>query len=446
MDHKHQEVQHTDLIEQRVRACLLSHTHNATLNRILVGFSGGADSTALLVAAARVIAADFPGQLELLALHIHHGLQAAADDWQAHCTRVCKRLGVTLHCEQVAVARQGNVEANARQQRYAQFARLSDAGTLLLLGHHQHDQSETILYRLFQGRGVLPMRGEGAVGEGRFARPLLSVPPTVLREYLQRLDVPWVEDHSNTDVRLTRNFLRHEVVPLLSRHWRELHQALLRVGRAQAAAQTALEYQLSRLPDTVPLADLPQGAAAVAWLRAYLHGRGVYGVSDKALVEFTEQLGAAERAHCDCGDGRSLRSYDGMLHFVAPVRPASVGRVSSAVGESVALDGGTLALNPTDTLGPGVMCCYGRLQIGYRAGGERVQMKGFSKSLKQLFAEARVPTWQRDYYPLLFDGDELVCVPNLAVAASRQSDDRARALTAGEPSPGQFCVAVWAPN
>jgi len=426
------------VVEQLVQSCLQSHAAQPGLRRVLVGYSGGADSSALLAAAVRVVAAHF-AELQVFAVHVNHGLQADADSWQAHCAAVCAQLDVPLIIERVSVTEQGNVEANARAQRYAVFARHCTADALLLLGHHQHDQTETILYRLFQGRGVLPMRSRGQLNSGQFARPLLTVPPTELRTYLESLGIGWIEDLSNQDLRLTRNFLRREVVPLVSRHWQQLHQALARVGGAQAAMQAALEHELARAADCVPLAELPSGPAAVAWLRAFLHTRGVFNVADKALIAFAQQLRDVPRAQLDCGDGCSLRSYDGQLHFVPALPVTDGGPATIGIGQQLELPGGTLSLKAAAAPGSGVLCCSAPLRIAYRRGGERIAQTGFSKSVKQLFTEARVPTWQRASYPLLYRDDELVCVPNLAVAAGHQAEVDTAA------SQG-LCLAEWQPR
>ena len=187
-------------VEQLVLSCLQEHGASTTLQRVVVGFSGGADSSALLVATARVVAAHFR-QLQLLGLHVNHGLQAEADTWQRHCVAVAAQLGVAIQLEQVDVSAQGNLEANARSQRYEAFADYCHRRRpVLLLGHHQHDQTETILYRLFQGRGVLPMRSRGQLRRAGSSRGRCSPwPPTELRS-VSRISrhVSWIEDLSNS--------------------------------------------------------------------------------------------------------------------------------------------------------------------------------------------------------------------------------------------------------
>ena len=253
---------------------------------------------------------------------------------------------------------------------------------------------------------------------------------------------PWIEDVSNQDVRYVRNFLRAEVVPLLSRRWQQLHDALARVAGTHTAVQTALEFEVAQLPDRIPLARLPADAARLAWLRAYLHSRGEFRVADKALQAFDEQLQQADSAQLQCADGGSLYLYDGHLHFV-PAAAVPEGPLPQyiAVGEQCELPGGTLSLSSAAAGQTGAFRCAQALGIAFRQGGERIKLEGFSKSVKQLFSEARVPPWQRDGFPLLYCGDELVCVPGLAVAARVAEQDEAAPFEADA-----WCVAHWQPR
>jgi tRNA(Ile)-lysidine synthase len=427
-------------VEELIFACLRRAQAQRPLGKILVGFSGGADSAALVAGVAQVAAAHFSG-LEVQALHVNHGLQDEADAWQQHCQAVCGQLQVRFASASVTVPAAGNVEANARRLRYQAFRDHIDSATLLLLGHHAHDQTETLLYRLFQGRGLLPMRAAGDIGPGRFARPLLAISPDELKHYLAARDIAWIEDASNQDVRFTRNYLRAEIVPLLSRRWQQLHDALARVAGAHAAVQTALEFEVAQLPDRVALTRLPAGAARLAWLRAYLHSRSVFSIADKALRAFDEQLQQADSGQLQCGAAGNLYLYDGHLYFVAAAADAPPDATLPqhiCVGEQCELPGGTLALLPAEPGQTGAFRCAQALRIGFRQGGERISQAGWRKSVKQVFSEARVPPWQRDGYPLLYCADELVCVPGLAVVPPA-------AQTSSE-SAGQWCRARWQPR
>ncbi len=185
---------------------------------VWVALSGGLDSALLLTLAAEACRRH---PRPLRALHVHHGLQAAGDDFERHCRRLCARLGVPLFVERAAVdatAGQG-LEGEARAARYAAFARRVPAGETLWLAQHRDDQAETFLLAALRGagpRGLAAMPSARDLAGRRLARPLLDVTRAALEAEAARLALSWVEDPSNADTALDRNFLRHRVLPGLA--------------------------------------------------------------------------------------------------------------------------------------------------------------------------------------------------------------------------------------
>jgi tRNA(Ile)-lysidine synthase len=179
--------------------------------RVLVMVSGGADSVCLLHVTAQLL-----GAARVHALHVNHGLRAAAPEDERLCTEMCARLGVELHIERVEIPARGNTEGLARAARYeaAERVRASAGLDLIATGHTASDQVETILYRLVSSPGRRALLGMEPV-RGRLARPLLAVPRDDTRAYCEEAGLPWTEDESNADRRLARNRLRLEVLPLL---------------------------------------------------------------------------------------------------------------------------------------------------------------------------------------------------------------------------------------
>ncbi|MEM9624553.1 MAG: tRNA lysidine(34) synthetase TilS, partial [Pseudomonadota bacterium] len=220
------------------------------IQHFYVGFSGGVDSTALLRGCVAVLP-ELQPDTQLTALHVNHGLHPQADVWAAHCRRICDELSVVLQTGEVTLPREGNMEANARQARYDYFTQHVGRNSCLLLGHHQDDQVETLLQRLFSGRGWLPMQTSAVLGEGYLLRPLLKCTRTQMQEYVTGQQLAWVEDTSNTDRHLQRNFLRHEVVPLLQQRWPSLAQSLQRVANQSRATEAALQNALIPLGNRV---------------------------------------------------------------------------------------------------------------------------------------------------------------------------------------------------
>ncbi|WP_240786959.1 tRNA lysidine(34) synthetase TilS [Ramlibacter rhizophilus] len=270
-----------------------------------VAYSGGADSTALLLAAARLR----PGQVQ--ALHVHHGLQAAADDFERHCAQVCECLGVPIHVERVDArhAPGDSPEDAARRARYEALARVAQAHGLrtVLLGQHADDQVETLLLALSRGAGLPGLAGMAPSFERdgvTFLRPLLRLPGPVLREWLRTQGQGWIEDPSNADTGLTRNRIRHGLMPALEAAFPAFRDTFARSARHAAQAQRLLhalaQDDLSAMqgdPDIAALQRLPRERQANLlrhWLAA---GHGV-ACSSAQLEELLDQVQACRtRGH-----------------------------------------------------------------------------------------------------------------------------------------------------
>ena len=188
-------------------------------NRLLVGFSAGLDSTVLLHALAQVGQTDWP-DLQLSAIHLHHGLQPAADDFARQAQETCEALQIPLTVETLSVSQAEiqslGLEAAARGQRYAAFERALSQDQALVLAHHLDDQVETALLQWMRGAGLdglVSMQAWSA--QRRLWRPLLALSKQSLLDYAQQHALSWVEDPSNQDLSLDRNRLRSRVLPEL---------------------------------------------------------------------------------------------------------------------------------------------------------------------------------------------------------------------------------------
>ena len=204
---------------------------------LCVALSGGRDSVALL----HVLAHHLPASSRLSALHVNHGLSVFSDHWADFCRNLCDRLAVPLSVVPVVVDQRAGdgVEAAARRARYTVFANC--AADDVLLAHHQADQAETVLLNLLRGAGVqglsgMPQERRLALNSGpRLLRPLLSVPRRVLEIYLETQALSWIEDESNQDIQLRRNYLRREVLPCLEKIFPQVQSSLARTACHLAA-------------------------------------------------------------------------------------------------------------------------------------------------------------------------------------------------------------------
>lgn len=282
-------------VRQAVAASFARHVRQK--QSVVVGFSGGLDSTVLLHAASS--AASDAG-LGLSALHVHHGLSPHADAWADFCAKVCQEQGIPLTVLRVEVppGTGEGTEAAARRVRHEALAdHLAD---WILLAHHADDQAETVLHNLLRGAGV---RGAAAIPEsrGRVLRPLLGLAREVLLAYGRSNGLAWIEDESNADRKYTRNFLRHEILPaIVARFPRASEQLAAAAGRFGETNSLLDDLAILDLGDTYPefplplklLRELPD-ARAKNLLRAMLTWHHAQAPDERRLNEFVRQLRTA---------------------------------------------------------------------------------------------------------------------------------------------------------
>jgi len=218
---------------------------------LAVALSGGADSTALLLACINRWP-NLVGQVpRVRAIHIHHGLQSAADSFAEHCTQICRTLSVPLHIEYVKAKHLPgeSPEEAARLARYKAFASVLQGVwgaqvKSILLGQHADDQVETLILALSRGAG-LPGLASMAPHFERFGvnyyRPFLHISASEIREWLTSKEVPWVEDPTNQDTQYTRNKIRLEIIPALSKAFPSFRETFSRSAVHAAQAQSLLD-------------------------------------------------------------------------------------------------------------------------------------------------------------------------------------------------------------
>ncbi len=316
---------------------------------LAVAYSGGADSTALLLLCTR----QFPGQVH--AIHIHHGLQVAADDFAAHCQGFCTALGVPL---QVVHAQAGHApgqspEDAARRARYAALSaavfelnRLSAQESIaqaaiktIVIAQHADDQVETLLLALSRGAGLpgLSAMPQQWQRDGlRFVRPLLDVPATQIRGWLAsqglqarqpggaNLGQGWVEDPTNADTQFTRNRIRHTLLPALQAAFPQFRDTFARSARHAAQAQALLAdlaiadlLQTGQPPQIAALRRLTSARQANA-LRYWLRHAHATAPSAAQLDELLAQLAACttrgHQIHIKVGAG-FVQRQGSVLHY-----------------------------------------------------------------------------------------------------------------------------------
>jgi tRNA(Ile)-lysidine synthase len=397
---------------------------------LLVGFSGGLDSTVLLCSLALSIA---HRQRGLRAVHVHHGLHPDADIWAADCQRLCDRLGIPLVIIRTDVRRDEGIgpEASARKARYAAFESLLGDGEVLVLAHHRDDQAETFLMRALRASGVdglAAMPFWRALGRGWLWRPLLDVPRNALLTYARAHGLEWIDDGSNADTAMDRNFLRHHVLPLLRERWPDADAAFARsaalcgdaatlLGRDDAIALANMCRVEPRTLDVARLleVDAPRRARV---LRRWVASLGLPPLPAQGIARIeSDLLHAAPDGHAQFEwAGASIRRWRSALHAGIPTKPWPEDWSTPWDGaQALELpDGGSLRLQGASNFAQSLL-------VRGRRGGERMTLPGrtHSHALKHVLQDLDVPPWRRDRLPLLFDAEgDLLAAGNVVLSAS----------------------------
>lgn len=314
-----------DLLE-RVRGTELLETGDA----VVVLLSGGRDSICLLDCAARLA--------EASALHVNYGLRDAADAEEAHCRSLCARLGVELTVERAQRPDGGNIQAWARDVRYAVGGRLAEQrGAVLAAGHTMTDQAETILYRLASSPSRRALLGMAA-RDGRLVRPLLGVTREETAGHCSARGLGWVDDATNASDAYARGRVRGSLMPALE----AIHPAAERniVRAAQVLREEAdvldemVAFVLGEHPESAGSPDRGEWVGTgrggdrigIGHLRALppalgrlvvrrLAERATGGLCPRAASRYDDVVGLADDAMLDIGDGARAVVSRGVLSF-----------------------------------------------------------------------------------------------------------------------------------
>lgn len=422
--------------EQRLRtACVALAERCAPIRRLIVAYSGGCDSTALLHALTR---SQHPNPVQLCAIHVNHQLQPHSAEWAEHCRVQCRGLGIA--CEIVTIASRPqpgeSVEAWARTARYAALALQIAPTDLLLTAHHRDDQAETLLLNALRGagpdglQGIAPLR---RLGVGWLGRPCLEFGGEELRSYATAQRLEWIEDPTNQAPSFDRNYLRREVVPVLQARWPSMTTTLARAASLQRTAASALYQQAEtylahstfRSADSLHLdvlGNLPHEWQAVClrhWIAARGHPRPTAAQLERIL---SCVLGARRDREPAVEWKRSgIRRYGDTLYlYAALAKPPRNDPVAWDLTAPLNLPGGVLtATREVDTGIRSAQVAAGSVTVCFRHGGERCRPAGraHSQTLKRLLQERRIPPWQRANLPMVYVGEALAAVADLWVCA-----------------------------
>lgn len=402
-----------------------------------IGYSGGLDSHVLLHLCAE-LRKHYP--LRLKAVHVHHGLSPHADQWAAHCEKVCVNLQIAFIQKSIhAKASLGeSPEEVARDLRYAVFTELLAPHDILFTAHQQDDQAETLLVQLFRGAGPKGLSAMPTVKifAARFhARPLLSASRAELKHYAELQQLTWIDDESNEDKSFTRNFLRHSVLPVLKQRWPTVTNTLARVAENCADTQAFIDdvaaddlarcRGVKELTLSVKKLLLLNKARQRQVLRAWFIERGFTVPSSIKLSHIQQDFlqSQSDKLPLMCWEQVELRRYRDELYLMRALTPHDPTQVFFwDLTQSLCIPHlGELRVTITENAGLSLDIKH--VTVRFRQGGERCYFpeRGCHQLLKSLMQQWAIPPWERDRIPLLFVEETLIAVVGFFLAKDKQA-------------------------
>ena len=401
--------------------------------KLIVGFSGGLDSTVLL----HVLASHSLLQDKLVAVHINHGISANSQSWQDHCEQICLQSGIHFIARSVEFARSANIEEEARIARYGVFSSLLNADDCLILAHHRDDQAETLLLQLFRGTGVdglAAMLELNSFSSAILARPFLSVFRKQLEHYADEHELKWIEDESNQDIKYSRNFLRHEIMPLLMEKWPGVvgnitrtaaHCQQAKVNLDELAIQDSPELVAPKISINIESLKTLNFERIANVLRVWLKKNKIQLPSTMTFQRLIHEviLASPDATPVVSWDNIQVHRYQQSLFLVRKKGT----HLSSSIEwinfplpliakeydiHLIAEQANQGLLIPPDA----------KVFVKYRQGGEIFCWHGQTKQLKKLFQEWKIPPWLRESIPLIYINEQLAAVVGYAVSDLFYSD------------------------
>ncbi len=401
---------------------------SSTIHRYWIAYSGGLDSHVLLHAIA-----DLKNKLpdiELCAVHVNHSLSVEAKSWAQHCQNISEKL--QIDCQQLVVdahPKKGeSPEAAARDARYQAISGLIQANDCLLTAHHQDDQAETLLLQLLRGAGVqglAAMPVQTNFSQGQLARPLLLFSRQQLYEYAKQHQLHWINDPSNAETDFDRNYLRHEVMPLLRARWPSAAKVISRSASHHAESSQLLDIlaeqdfsaAIGSQPDTLSVNFIKQlDVARQRLLLRFWIKKLKLPMPATVHVEHIlhDAVNAAPDAMpCVRWSGGEVRRYQADLYAMPPLSrfDASL-EIAWKLNAPLELPEKNGCLVAKKDESQELYSDITEVIVRFRQGGESCRPVGVncSKSLKKLFQEKNIPPWLRDRTPLLYVNDQLAVV------------------------------------
>jgi tRNA(Ile)-lysidine synthase len=391
------------------------------INRIPAGrccwiaYSGGIDSTVLL---HFIYTHRDKVSRDIRAVHVNHNISKFSDEWAEHCKQFCNELNIRFELLTLDARNYEGFgpEAYARELRYATISRLLSINDILLTAHHRDDLAETFILQLMRGAGPEGLAGIPQIrefGPGWIIRPFLEYTREQLNAYAIQNSLQWIEDESNSDLSLDRNYIRNQLIPYLQQHWPAVSRTLARSANHQADLLDILRYSAEiDLNNTMAESVARKRNLLRYWLKINNKPAATSTIIEEIIINLVD---ARHDSHpLISWSNTEIRRYRDRIYLMQAL-PQIDNTVSYTwiLPDSLDIKFGRLEAKQTTGSGIKIESLVNNIiNVRFRHGGEEIKPAGRKEShkLKKMYQQAGIPPWKRDRIPLLYINDELASV------------------------------------
>jgi len=399
--------------------------------KIIVGYSGGLDSTVLLYSLTRINL-----NIPILAIHINHQQHHLSSEWEKFCINTAKVFGVKLISEKIQIEKKLGkaTECEMRDHRYKVLRKYIEPNDWLMTAHHKNDQAETLLLSILRGSGVDGLSGIKPIrifADGMLLRPLLGYSKAELINYAKIKNLEWIEDFSNEDNSFDRNFLRNKIIPQLEKRWPSINKRFYKVTslalEASERSEDIAKIDLFSIGNDkyidsekfIKLSDNRQRNL----IRFILRMKNLQHPSYKQLVDGTKALrliiNGDKNKYIKLPDA-NIYNYRKKLYVIPQLSIQNNESLNLFPNKTIYLNNGmgSISLKKSKDTGIDPRILQDGLKVSFRVGGEVIKPSGKKHhyKLKKLFQEYKIYPWMRGRIPLFCYGNEIVSVGNLWIA------------------------------
>lgn len=411
-------------------------------SKIWVAYSGGVDSHVLLHSLQQYLIENSINT-NVSAIHVNHGLNKKANEWQQHAIDVCNKLNVPIVCESIHVNVTSSVENSAREKRYEVYSKYLQENDILLMAHHLDDQAETLLFRVLRGTGNRGLQGIPKVrslAKGTVIRPLLSIAKKQILEYASFFKLSWIEDNTNSESKYSRNYIRNQIFPVVKEKWPDYLRSFARLAENSSQSCEILEEIAKQDLDGVRIESAILPLDSISHLSE--------NRKQNAISYFIQQLGYSQPSRSHFKElqktflvkGRSaqhvlqlgdyeIRKYQNNLFFLKKIEHVKMKNrvLPFSAGNIIRINDVSRLVITSEQRNGLLIDKISDFSIRFRKGGEKILSDDGSMhmSLKKMFNQWQVPPWRRDITPLICNRDEIVCIPEYYINPRYLADTHA---------------------